>query len=148
MNLTMKISESILIDVAMCIVLVCLSIEDFRHRSISVVRLVIIAMMAVGYRILTGFGESSMIIAEIIFLTSLIIYSHISGSIGMADAIVIGFICMMKGMEFAVGAIVISMAVLLLYAVVMFVAGRIKATYSVPYIPYLLIGVCGVMLCV
>lgn len=135
-------------NIIMVIVLAFLSYEDYRYRSISAVRLVIIMVLAVLYRCFNPEMDIYNICVGISVLAGMFIYCRITGNIGAADIVVIAFLGIMRGTMFAIASMIAAFIMLLLAASLRMLVKHINGKREVPFIPYLGVGVLGVMLCV
>lgn len=135
-------------NIIMVIVLAFLSYEDCRYKSISAVRLVIIMVLAVVYRCFNPGVDIYNICAGISILAGMFIYCRITGNIGAADIVVIAFLGIMRGTMFAIASMMAAFIILLLAALLRVVVKHMNVKREVPFIPYLGVGVLGVMLCV
>ena len=124
-------------NIIMFIVLAFLSYEDYRYRSISAVRLVIIMVLAVVYRCFNPEVDIYNMCAGIIILAGMFIYCRITDNIGAADIVVIAFLGMMRGTVFAIASMMAAFIILLLAALLQMVVKHINGKREVPFIPYL-----------
>ncbi len=145
---SIEIDNIVAANIIMVIVLAFLSYEDYRYRSISAVRLVIIMFLAVLYRCFNPEMDIYNICAGISVLAGMLIYCRITGNIGAADIVVIAFLGIMRGTMFAIASMMAAFIILLLAASLRILVKRINGKREVPFIPYLGVGVLGVMLCV
>ena len=78
----------------------------------------------------------------------MLIFCRITGNIGAADIVVIAFLGMMRGTMFAIASMMAAFIILLMAASLRMLVKHINWKREVPFIPYLGVGVLGVMLCV
>lgn len=141
------LSEVYVVDAVMLLILLCLAIEDYRHMSVSVARIIIMMIIAMGYRFSRCDEDVYSVVTGFIISAGLVVYCLLRKNIGMADVAVVIFMALMKGMTFAMYASLCA-AILLSVKVLIHTRNRHGCyNMTVPFIPYLSVGALGVMLC-
>lgn len=140
-------------NVIAVVMMIILSVEDVRNKSLSVSTLLIMFAAAVSYRFLCVVFSvervtyGGMFIVGVAFLVILTCISLFTKSIGMGDVIVLGIIAVLRGSSFAMATFFCGMTILFFTVAVKLILGKIKRKTTIALVPYLGLGMIAVIMC-
>ena len=129
--------------------LAAMSYADIKRRKINIISIVV---MGAGI-IMLHLAELELhlliidyYIPAVIIGAGLYIIARITHITGEADAIVIAYITVLKGMYITIQTVLLSMFLIIIAGGTLIAGGRMKLRTSMPYIPFLLVSlVCCVI---
>ena len=131
----------------MIILLLMLSAEDIKYKSISVIKLAAARVAAIIYKVVFGETDINSIFIGIIFLTFMLVISVATKCIGIGDVAVLVIIAVVKGSIFAINTFLIAILFSFVVSAVLLILRKVTRKYSMPFIPFLGVGMLGVMIC-
>lgn len=134
-------------NIVVCIILMFLSVEDIRYKSIHVYKLIILSLAAVLYRIVVGHITLSGGIIEMSFWIILGLLSFITGFIGTGDVIVLFILTCIMGQTFAALVFILAVSIMSVSMAGRMFFKKTNLKRSVPFIPYIFLSAMGVLLC-
>lgn len=134
-------------NIIVCIVLMLLSLEDIRYKSIYMYQLIILMVAAVLYRIFAGQFTFSGLIIEMFLWIILGVLSFVTGFIGLGDVMVLFTLTCVMGQTFAALVFILAVTIMSVLMTGRLVFAKIDMKKSIPFIPYIFISTMGVLLC-
>ena len=132
--------------------LTVLSIQDIRQRRIWVPMLAVMLTVAAGIVVWDGrmYGEvedlHSMVVG-ILFGIVMLAAGHFTGAIGEGDGMVLILIALMARKIPVIAIFLLAMTTASITALFLLVLGKVQRKYEMPFIPFLLFSLIGVVVC-
>lgn len=135
--------------------LAAMSYADIKRRKINIISIVVMGAGIIMLHLADVIDGSELelhllirdyYIPAVIIGAGLYIIARITHITGDADAIVIAYITVLKGMYITIQTVLLSMFLIIIAGGTLIAGGRMKLRTSMPYIPFLLVSlVCCVI---
>ena len=137
------------------VALAAMSYADIKRRKINIISIVVMGAGIIMLHLADVIDGSELelhllirdyYIPAVIIGAGLYIIARITHITGEADAIVIAYITVLKGMYITIQTVLLSMFLIIIAGGTLIAGGRMKLRTSMPYIPFLLVSlVCCVI---
>ena len=125
--------------------LLAMTIVDFKKKKIAVWMLLIFVLCIVGIKIFEIIINKNdfdylNIIYSFIFMLVLILISSISKCIGLADCLIVGFMCVAYNIYYGTIIFFIGMLAAAIFSVVGLACHRLGKKSTIPFIPFIFVA--------
>ncbi|MGN0329353.1 MAG: hypothetical protein ACI4D4_10295 [Lachnospira sp.] len=131
--------------------MVLLSMEDIKYKSVKVLHFVImfgcIPFAFIGDYIFFQLNFSwQSLLYSVLTGGGMFIISKVTGSFGTADGIVVSLIGIITDWKMGISVLLLSMLLISFFGLILLAVKKVKLKQEIPYIPFLLISLMGVLL--
>lgn len=142
-----SIVQKYLLNVILIVILLLLSIEDIKYKSIRLWELIVCICISVVYSCFSNLYGLKYIIISIAFFGVLLWVNMAAKYFGAADIFVIFMLNCVKGAFFSFVVFGMSITLAAVVNIFLCIRRKVQLKSTIPFIPYISICAVGVMIC-